>query len=254
MAKGQTRPELSTGEVTRLSNSPSLEPLKAVAKKRRGNPSLCLFSSLDQISCFLALFLPGDPPAPASEDETWELGKVWDEKSEESAWFCGFTKPQMGPPDRVGIQAPGQSYFLRAWGQVRRVLALAFLSPLSRRLEERSPGVALAPLAPQGVGLGGALLEPASFRVAGAGQGAPWQARDPLQAPPSLWATSQLLGPGSLAGSLGRRAGSSQLQGSARSVFSGSGFTALLHLAEGGRAVGVAWLGCWGIGGGGGRP
>ena len=42
LANGQTRPELSAGEVTWLSNYFSLEPLKVVAKNRRGNPSVCL--------------------------------------------------------------------------------------------------------------------------------------------------------------------------------------------------------------------
>lgn len=177
---------------------------------------------------------------------------MWDEKSEESAWSCGFTKPQMGPPGRVGIQAPVKAISLEPGARCAGSLPSPSFPPFPRRREERNPGVALAPLAPQGVGLGRALLEPASFRGAGAGQGVPSLARDPLQAPPSLWATSHPLGPGSFAGSLAQRAGSSQLQGSARKVFSGSGFTALLHLGEGGRAVGVARLGCWGIGGGGG--
>lgn len=149
LAKGQTRPELSTGEVTRLSNSPSLETFKVVAKKRRGNPSLCLYSSLDQISCFLALFLPGDPPAPASEDETWELGKVWDEKSEESAWSCGFTKPQMGPPDRVGIQAPVKAISLEPGARCAGSLPSPSFPPFPGAVRRGAPGWPLPLLRPR---------------------------------------------------------------------------------------------------------
>lgn len=43
LAQGQATPGLSKGEVTWLSNSPSLEPLEVVAKNRRGEIHQFLF-------------------------------------------------------------------------------------------------------------------------------------------------------------------------------------------------------------------